>query len=171
MIKPPARMSRALLALGVGFAILAACSESHEQPPPQEGTVSDVARDVVHLDVSLKSYLERPIFDVLVNGHDIGVDGGQPHGGPGGVMVGMPLRLGPQVITWRLDGPKGMPGNGDTVKAVNQPVLTAAHAKHQYLGVHIYPDNTVELVPDDHWPEQTARGEEINREWKVQHGK
>lgn len=119
---------------------------------------------VVYFDVGLKSYLDRPIFDVLIDGHDIGVAGGQPHGGPGGLMTGIPFRLGPQSISWRDAG------DGVTTKAVNQPVLTPEMTKHRYLGVHIYPDNTVELVPDDGWPEQTARGEEINRQWRATHG-
>ena len=78
-------------------------------------------------------------------------------------MTGVGFVLGPQTVTWRDAG------SGETTRAVNQPVMTAEFAKHPYLGVHIYPDNTVELIPEDHWPEQTARGEEINRQWKVQH--
>jgi hypothetical protein len=158
-----------LAAFGTG-CLLMACSESHEPMSAKEKPMSHAHQDVVYFDVGLKSYLERPIFDVYVSGQDIGLAGGQPHGGPGGLMTGVRFRLGPQIVTWRLDGPKGMPGNGDTVTAVNQPVLTADHAKHQYLGVHIYPDNTVELIPEDHWPEQTARGEEINRQWRARHG-
>jgi hypothetical protein len=118
----------------------------------------------VYFDVDLKSYLDYPIFDVYLNGKDIGVDGGPPHGGTSGLMTGVPVRPGPQVITWRSAG------TGETTKATNQPTLTRADAKHRYLGVHIYPDNTVELIPEDHWPEQTARGEEINRQWKAKHG-
>ncbi|WP_374588442.1 hypothetical protein [Ideonella dechloratans] len=145
----------------------AACSPSAES----DSTASAHAEgQVVYFDVGLKSYLERPIFDVLVGRQDIGLAGGQPHGGPGGLMTGVPMRVGPQTVTWRLDGPKGTPGNGDTVTAVNRPMLTPDMAKHRYLGVHIYPDNTVELVPEDGWPEQTARGEEINRQWKASHG-
>ncbi len=34
-----------------------------------------------------------------------------------------PVPLGPQVITWRLGGPKGMDGNGDTMHAANAPIL------------------------------------------------
>lgn len=145
----------------------AACSPSAES----DSTASAHAEgQVVYFDVGLKSYLERPIFDVLVGGRDVGVAGGPPHGGPGGLMTGVPMRLGPQTVTWRLGGPKGMPGNGDTVTAINRPVLTTDMAKHQYLGIHIYPDNTVELVPDDGWPDPTARGEEINRQWRASHG-
>lgn len=127
--------------------------------------MSNKNSQVVYFDVGLKSYLERPIFDVVVNGRDIGVAGGQPHGGPGGLMTGVSFLLGPQSISWR-DG-----GTGAKTKAINQPVLTVDATKHRYLGVHIYPDNTVELVPEDGWPEQTARGEEINRQWKAKHGR
>jgi hypothetical protein len=167
-------LKRAMTGLGWAYAMalpLAACSPSLESHPTQGNAVSAAKQDVAYFDVDLKSYLERPIFDVYLNGKDIGVDGGPPHGGTSGLMTGVAVRLGPQVITWRLDGPEGLPGNGDTVHAVNQPVLTAADAKHRYLGVHIYPDNTVELIPEDHWPEQTARGEEINRQWRAKHGK
>lgn len=79
-------------------------------------------------------------------------------------MTGIPFRLGPQSISWRDAG------TGVTTKAVNQPMLTLEMTKHRYLGVHIYPDNTVELVPDDGWPDPTARGEEINRQWRAAHG-
>lgn len=132
--------------------------------------MSNTSYQVLYFDVGLKSYLERPIHEVLVNGYDIGVAGGQPHGGPGGLMAGIPIHPGPQTVTWRLGGPEGMPGNDDMVTAVNRPVVTQEAAKHRYLGVHIYPDNTVELIPEDGWPQQTARGEEINRQWRAVHG-
>ena len=111
-------------------------------------------KDVVYFDVSANSYYGRPIFDIMLNGVEVGVGGG-------GLMTGVAVPLGPQVITWRLDGPEGMPGNGDTVKAVNQPVLVRPDNKLAYLGVHIYPDNTVELVSSEFWPERTDRGQAI----------
>ncbi len=161
-----------LIAVCVLSMVGAACSPSSisESSDGSNRAMSNTSDQVVYFDVNLKSYLERPIFDVMVGGHDVGVAGGPPHGGPGGLMTGVPMRLGPQTVTWRLDGPEGMPGNGDTVSAVNRPVLTLEMAKHQYMGVHIYPDNTVELVPDDGWPDPTARGEEINRQWRAAHG-
>lgn len=62
-------------------------------------------------------------------------------------------------------------GNGDTVKAVNIPILNAPDPKLRYMGVHIYPDNTVEVIPEAYWPEKTEKGLEINRQWEMKHGK
>ena len=125
---------------------------------------------IVYFDVNLYSYLDRPIFDVMLNGKFIGDTAGPPHRGRGGLMTGVAVPLGEQTITWRLDGPKGMPGNGETVQAVNKPILHAPANKETYLGVHIYPDNTVELVPEKFWPNKTAKGEAINRQWELEHG-
>ena len=120
--------------------------------------------EVVRFDVSTLSYIERPVFEIKLNGVEVGLGGG-------GLMTGVAVPLGPQVVTWRLDGPKGMPGNGETVQAVNQPVLVRPDPKFRYLGVHIYPDNTVELIPEEFWPQRTARGETILRAQAGDHGK
>jgi len=127
-------------------------------------------RETVRFDVNLKNYLDRPIFDVHLNGVDIGVAAGPPHAGNGAVMTGVAVPLGPQTVTWRLGGPQGMAGNGDTVQAVNQPALTRPDPKMRNLGVHIYPDNTVELIPEPYWPERSERGEAIHRAWEKRHG-
>lgn len=121
-------------------------------------------REVVMFDVSTLSYIERPVFEIKLNGVEVGLGGGA-------LMTGVAVPLGPQVVTWRLDGPKGMPGNGDTVKAINQPVLSRPDPKLRYLGVHIYPDNTVDLVPEEFWPQRSERGEAIAREQASKHGK
>ena len=84
-------------------------------------------------------------------------------------MTGVAVPLGPQVISWRLDGPEGTPGNGDTVKAKNQPMLIRPDPKMKYLGVYIYPDNTVEIQPSQYWPETTVRGDKLYQEWKKHH--
>jgi hypothetical protein len=160
-----------IAATAVLAAGMSACRARDNNPPTQGQRMDKDRREVVQFDVNLKSYLDRPIFDVYLNGQDIGVAGGHPHGGAGGLMTGVSVPLGPQVVTWRLGGPEGMPGNGDTVKAVNQPVLQRPDAKLGYLGVHIYPDNTVELIPEAFWPEASKRGEEINRLWEKTNGK
>lgn len=155
---------------GLTLSSMAACQRA--EPIATKGhAMSEGRKDVVYFDVTLFSYLDRPIFDVYLNGKDIGVASGQPHRGRGGLMTGVAVPLGPQVVTWRLDGPKGMPGNGDTVKAINQPVLARPDRKLTYLGVHIYPDNTIELVPEPFWPEKTERGQAINRAWELKHGR
>jgi len=79
----------------------AACSPSAES----DSTASARAEgQLVYFDVNLKSYLDRPIFDVFVGGRDVGVAGGPPHAGPGGLMTSVQFRLGPQSVSWRDAG-------------------------------------------------------------------
>lgn len=129
---------------------------------------ADKKTDYAYFDVSILSYLDRAIFDVYLNKKDIGV--ASAFGG-GGLMTGVKVPLGPQTVSWRLGGPKGMKGNGDTVHATNTLVLEAPPATHRYLGVHIYPDYSVELIPEEFWPEATERGLEIERQWKLKNEK
>ena len=166
----PLRLALASLS---ALALLTACMQQTDTA--QVKNMNDSKKDVAYFDVALHSYLDRPIFDVYLNGTDIGVAAGQPHRGAGGLMTGVAVPLGPQVISWRLDGVdkegKPLKDNGGTVKAKNQPVLTHPDPKKSYLGVHIYPDNTVEVIPQPYWPEKTAKGLEINRQWELKHGK
>jgi hypothetical protein len=152
----------------VGLPLTACSSDSLSDESP---SMNKDKREVLYFDVNLYSYLERPIHDVYLNGRFIGDAAGQPHRGAGGVITGVPVPLGSQVVTWKLDGPEGMPGNGDQVIAANQPILERPDPKLTYLGVHIYPDNTVELAPEQFWPEKTERGMEINRQWEEQYGR
>lgn len=123
----------------------------------------------VVLDVVLFSYLDRPIFDVLLAGTDIGVAGAYPASGMGS-MTGVELRAGPQKLSWRLDGPKGMARNGETVQAKNQPVLDGVERDHRFLGVHIYDDDTVELISGPHFPRRSERGEAYAAQWRARNG-
>lgn len=110
-------------------------------------------------EVVLFSYLNRPIFDVLLSGVDIGVAGawaGNMSGG--GSMSGVTVKFGAHTVSWRLDGPEGTPRNGETVWAKNKPVLESPPADHRYMCVHIYPDDTVELITSVHFPDKTPRG-------------
>jgi hypothetical protein len=112
---------------------------------------------VVYLDVAGHDYLERPIFDIRLNGIEIGSGGA--------LMTGVPIKLGPQVLSWR-DAETGV-----TTKARNRPELKSVDSQFRYLGVHIYPDNTVEIIPERFWPEKTGRGETIVRSRDAKHGK
>lgn len=123
----------------------------------------------VSLDVVLFSYLDRPIFDVFIGNEDIGMAGPYPHSGTG-TVTGVPLMLGAQEVRWRLDGPPGMAGNGDTVRAANTVRLDSVPADARYLAVHIFPDNTVELACSRFFPELTARGEAFDQKWQRTHG-
>ncbi len=112
---------------------------------------------VVYLDVAGHDYLERPIFDIRLNGIEIGSGGA--------LMTGVPIKLGPQVLSWR-DAETGV-----TTKARNTPEVKSVDSQFRYLGVHIYPDNTVEVIPERFWPDKTERGEAIIRSRGGEHGK
>jgi hypothetical protein len=163
--------------------LVAACGRTSDTQAPARNTAAQTEKQTVDqekkprtvvMDVGLHSYLDRPIFDVYLNGQDIGLAAGQPHKGSGGLMTGVTVALGPQEITWRLDGvdDKGAPlsDNGSTVVAKNTPELEKPGAEYRYLGVHIYPDNTVEVIPEKFWPEKTAKGQAINLAWEKKHG-
>lgn len=144
---------RQIATAGLGFLFLSACEAKSMS---------------VNLDVVLFSYLDRPIFDVYLNRTDIGVAGPWPYSGRG-TMTGVEVPLGPQKISWRLDGPKGTPRNGETVMAKNLPELKDVPANSVFLGVHIYEDDTVELIPSEHFPDVSARGHEFDIQWKRSH--
>lgn len=120
-------------------------------------------REIAYFSVSANNYIGRPLVEIKLNGVDVG-------GGGGSVITGVPVPLGQQVVTWQLGGPEGMAGNGDTVQAINQPVLARPGPEMRYLGVHLYPDNTVELIPEAYWPEMTERGLALRREQRKHRG-
>lgn len=153
-----ARRLRLVLA-GIGaLVLLTSCMQQTDSLPAQGKTMNDSKKEVAYFDVVLFSYLDYPIFDVYLNGIDIGV--ASPFGGGGGLMTGVAVPLRAQEISWRDAG------KGDTKKANNQPILTQQVPKMKYLGVYIYPDNTVEIQPSQYWPETTVRGNELYQEWK-----
>jgi hypothetical protein len=128
------------------------------------------AKPMITLDVVLFSYLDRPIFDVLVGNRNIGVAGPFPHSGRG-TMSGMQFTLGSQKVTWTLDGPEGMARNGEVVTAKNQPELKNIPPGARYLAVHIYPDDTVEFLFSEHFPGLSQQGEKSIADRKQRNGK
>jgi len=112
----------------------------------------------VVLDVVLFSYLAIGIFDVHLNGSDIGVAG--PYGSGGEVMKGVKIPLGIQSLTWRDAS------SGKTFAVKNTVTLThnQISSDTEYLGVYIYPDDTAELVTSEYLPKPTPRGEQIYKE-------
>jgi hypothetical protein len=97
------------------------------------------------LNVILYNYLNRPIFDVFIDGKVGRGSDAYPSTG-GGMITGVSFDLGPKKVTWRLDGPEGTPRNGETVMNKNPLRLENIVQGAKYLGVHIYPDDTVELI-------------------------
>lgn len=122
------------------------------------------------LDVVVFNYLDRPIFDIFID-RKVGESSDVYPRTGGSTVTGVKFNLGPKTISWRLDGPEGTARNGDTVVAKNAPSLAAPPAGAKYLGVHIYPDDTVELLTSKHYPRPSPRGDiEIERLEK-RHGK
>lgn len=150
MFTPLKRHSCRLLAAAGIIASLPACLKSPRR---------------VTLDLVLFNYLNRPIFDVSIDGKDSGVSSPYPKTG-GGTISGVTLELGPKIVHWRLDGPEGMPRNGDRVNATNAPTLSSVPDGACFLAVHIYPDYTVELIPTVHYPQETDKGQEMQREYR-----
>jgi hypothetical protein len=112
----------------------------------------------VVLNVVLFSYLDRPIFDVYIDDGGFGeTSGSYPNTGKG-VVAGVSLTLGPKKVSWRLDGPEGTPRNGETVVNKNALELTDIVPGAEYLGVHIYPDETVEFSTSVGRPDFSAKG-------------
>lgn len=114
----------------------------------------------VVLDIVLYSYLDRPIFDIYLNRIDLGV--ANSYGGTG-IVVGVTIPFGPQTLTWRLGGPRGMALNGETVTVKNSLILNPEQilSNTDSLGIHIYPDNTAEFTFSQYMPERTNRGNKI----------
>ena len=121
------------------------------------------SKKVRRFDVVIFSYLDYPIFDVYLNGVDIGV--ASEFGGGGSVMTGVAVPLGSQIVVWRDAG------TGREFYANNHPILGDVDHELHYLGVHIYPDATVEIIPEMYWPGQTDRGLLLRREWEAKHGR
>jgi hypothetical protein len=140
----------------------------------ERGRAFDAAWRAKHgtFEVVLFSYLDRPIFDVLLSGFDIGVSGAWAGNFPGGgSMSGVSVKYGPHKVSWRLGGPEGMARNGETVRAANEPVLARPPADHRFLCVHVYPDDTVELVTSVHFPNKTERGIAMADALRNKHGR
>ncbi|MDC8786089.1 hypothetical protein [Roseateles koreensis] len=118
------------------------------------------------MNLTVVSYHDREIFDVLINGKYAGLGSGmrsEPLSGYG-TQIGVPMTFGPQTITWRLDGPEGMARNGETVVSKNTPIFESIPKGHNTLTVYVYPDDTTELVTSKDTVEDSARGLAIIRE-------
>lgn len=138
----PMRRLKAVGALGLCF-LLWACKSNPK---------------TVTLDVVTFNYWNRPIYDVFIDGKSGDSSTAYPATG-GSTISGVRLALGPKQVTWRLDGELHLPRNGDLVTARNVPHLTNVAADAHFLAVHIYPDETVELITSRHYPDSTAKGE------------
>lgn len=119
-------------------------------------------KSVIGIDVVLFSFLDRNIFNIYLNGETLGVASKY---GSTSVVTDVSVPMGEQKLNWRLDGPKGMARNGETVNMKNKVILRASDipTSATYMGVYIYPDDTVEFTFTEYMPRNSARGEAILR--------
>lgn len=85
-------------------------------------------------------------YMVELNSHEIGA-------GFGSGMSTSPVKIGPQIITWK-DAK-----TGEIHSAKNQVIITKEQLKgKKYLAAHLYPDDTVEITTSNNWPNPTEKG-------------
>lgn len=113
----------------------------------------------LNFDVTVFSYLDRPIFDIYIS-DQLGTSTRPYPATGGGTITGVSLPAGPQKVVWTLDGPEGKPRNGEVVTAKNLPLIKDEARNFRHLMLHIYPDDTVELTFSERYSSQpSARGE------------
>lgn len=130
------------------------------QPLSAGGKTNIAMKNGIALDVVLYSFFNRPIFDIHLNGTNIGVAGA--YGGTS-IVTEVSIPYGKQYLSWRLDGPEGMAGNGDSVAMKNIILIQPDQIPKNtlYMGVYLYPDNTAEVRFSQHIPGNSKRGEAI----------
>jgi hypothetical protein len=141
--------------LGVGLLMpLAVCGQERKE-----------MKSYTVLDVEVFSSLDRSVGDIKFNDEDIGVM--NKYGGTG-LIAGVRVPFGNQRLTWMLDGPPGTPRNGEHVKVANTLMITPDKIPSgpRYLGIHIYPDFTAEVIFSESMPVRTARGKKLKIAWK-----
>ena len=124
----------------------------------------------VNLDVVWFMYFDRPTFDQFISGKSGDSSFGLPGVG-GSTISGVQLPLATQKIKWTLGGPEGMARNGEVITAKNIPDLKDVPKSARYLAIHVYPDDTVELLTTEYYPRPSPRGETEIEKWKKSHGK
>lgn len=114
-------------------------------------------RNYVVLNVEVFSYVDRVIVDIVFNGTELGV---MNKYGTTGVITGVRIPFGTQTLSYTLGGPEGV--KREDKKISNLVVSPEQMPKGtQYLGLHLYPDNTAEVTFSEFMTEETERGKKI----------
>ena len=139
------RLALGLMACGL-ILPLAACRQA--------------VRKEIWLNVEVISYIDHVITNIFFNGTPLGV---MNRYGATGTIAGVQIPFGVQTLHWELDGPEGTPRIGEVVTAKGPLVISPEQIPPgtRYLGIHLYPDDTVEFTCSDGPPEVTARGRNI----------
>ncbi|AOA59898.1 hypothetical protein [Acinetobacter larvae] len=113
------------------------------------GVVSCATTPFSTYDMATTSFNYDPRYTsdmVRLNGVEIG-------GGFGGAISTDPIKVGHQVVTWKETNSKRVH------QAKNEVIITREQLKgKKYLAAHLYPDETVEIITSDHWPDPTEKG-------------
>lgn len=117
--------------------------------------------------VDLFNYLNRPIFELLIDGTIDASSDAYPGAGSG-IMTGVGISLGQKKVTWRLDGPPRMKNNGETITSNNSPELVSIPGG-RYLGIHLYSDYTVDLILSVGILQVSQRGQKEMTEAGIDH--
>jgi hypothetical protein len=150
MDMPPSKRRMLFNLIGVAMLQpLAACGKGMKMMPKEYG-----------FDVLVRNFIDRTLLDVRVNGKDVGIAWAM---GMSGVVGGVPIAMGPQTVTWRFDAEEGTPNKAGTGSMKNVLIVKESDIPKDavYLGVYIYPDNTVEYQFSEHLPRNTERGTKI----------
>ena len=139
------RLALAWMACGV-ILPLAACGQA--------------GRKETWLNVEVFSYIDHVITNIIFNGTGLGV---MNRYGATGSIIDVWIPFGVQTLHWELDGPEGTPRMGEVVTAKGPLVISPGQItpRTRYLGIHLYPDDTVEFTFAEGIPERTARGQNI----------
>lgn len=143
--KPGRRLALGWMAYGL-LLPLAACGQA--------------VRKEIWLNVVMNSYVDRIHTNIFFNDTTLGVTA---KFGTTGTIVGVRIPFGVQTLRWELDGPRGTPRIGEAVTAKGPLVISSEQIPRgtRYLGIHLYPDDTVEFTFAEGIPELTARGQKI----------
>ena len=125
---------RKILLIPIGLALsIAGCAGIGPNATYHLGTTSANYNPLYH------TYL------VNLNGSEIGTSVGS--------MTTSSVKTGSQILTWKDAN------TGELHRSKNDVVLTRNHLKNKkYLVVHIYPDDTIEIITSMNWPEETEKG-------------
>ena len=115
-------------------------------------------RDYVMLDVEMFSYVDRVIVDIIFDGTDLGVM--NKYGGTG-LITGVRIPFGDQTLTYTLGGPEGVIRENKKIRNTLAVSPGQISKDAQYAGLHLYPDNTAEIIFSESMPERTVRGRTI----------
>lgn len=106
------------------------------------------------MDVVVYNYWSLPVIDVFLNGQFAGLGdapiAGQQVGG-GGMVAGVAVSPGKQIVKWMLDGPPNSPRLGEKITATFN--LAEIPPGHRNLAINIYADKTVFIETGKYSPD------------------